>query len=67
MKRIIITNPAGQQTVITEEKKGCLWWFGTAALILFFIGLLAVYPLLLIPTGLVGIGYGIYLIRRSRA
>lgn len=53
-KKITITGPDGKQTVVTEEKRGCIWWGGTFAIGLFLVGLILVYPLLLIPTVILG-------------
>lgn len=54
MKKIVITGPNGETTTVTEERRGCFWWGGLFVLLLFIVGLIAVYPLLLIPTVIIG-------------
>lgn len=54
IKRTVITGPDGKTTTIVEQRRGCLWWLGLFGIVLFMIGLIAVYPLLLIPTVIIG-------------
>lgn len=68
MKTTTITGPDGQTITVREENRGgCLRWVTLIVTLLFLVGLLIVYPWLLIPTVLIIIAVAAHLIHTRRS